>query len=125
MKKIILLFILVSVLSCKKEWFDYTNKYTGGFEFTVESTYFDKSKGIYDYKKNVYNGTIKRVKRGRIKITFGSGANDFYDVEISKKGGISEGGLSGEFSDQDNLKIYFSSGGLGGGSSRNITGVRR
>lgn len=124
MKKIIVLLLLLSSLSCKKEWFDYTNKYTGNFEFTTESSYLDTSTGLHNYKKTTYNGSIKRIKRGKIKITYGGGAKDFYEVEVDKKGEIS-GSIYGRFSDENNLSIGNSSGAWGHGSSFSIVGVRR
>lgn len=121
MKKIFFLFILINSFSCKKEWFDYTNKYTGNFEFTNHIWCFQLSTGITSDTTYVYNGTIKRIKRGQIRIKYGSGNNDFLDVEIDKNGKFSDG----SFSDSNNLKIYFQTGGHGGGCRFDIVGVRR
>lgn len=124
MKKITILFILMSSLSCRKEWFDYTNKYTGNFEFTTTSSFHDPVTGVSTFSINVYNGTIKRIKRGELHIKYGSGKDYFFDVEINKEGEFSEGYLSGSFSDKNNLKISYRTGGLGGGGSYSIIGVR-
>ncbi len=124
MKKIIFLLIMISSFSCKKEWFDYTNKYTGSFEFTKESSYLNPATGLHDYEKTTYNGSIKRIRRGEIKITHGSGAKDFYEVEVDKEGKIS-GSIYGRFSDENNLTIGVSSGAWGHGGSFSIKGVRR
>lgn len=121
MKKIIFLFILTSSLSCKKEWFDYTNKYTGNYQFTNRYTFFDIAAGIHTSGTEVYNGTIKRIKRGQIKIKYGSGTDCFLDEEVDKNGKFSDG----SFSDKDNLSIYFQTGGHGGGTRNDIVGIRR
>jgi hypothetical protein len=124
MKKIIFLFILINSLSCKKEWFDYTNKYTGNFEFTVNYSFHDPLTGVTDYTTYVYNGIIKKLKRGEIKIKYGSENTDFLDVEVDKKGDFSEGYLGGSFSDKNNLSFYYRTGGLGGGGSYRVSGTR-
>ena len=125
MKKILFLFILLSSLSCKKEWFDYTNKYTGNFEFTVNYSYHDPVTNKSGSTTYVYNGKIKRIKRGWIKIKYGGKTNDFFDVPIEKKGNFSEGYRNGSFSDENNLTIDYRTGGLGGGGYYDIIGVRR
>jgi hypothetical protein len=124
MKKIIFLFILVSSLSCKKEWFDYTNKYTGNFEFTTNSYFHDPLTGVSSYSTTVYNGIIKRVKRRQINIKYGPKKADFFEVEINKEGEFSEGYLGVRFSDKNNVTIGYRTGGLGGGEYLSITGVR-
>ena len=125
MRKIIFLFILISSLSCKKVWFDYTNKYTGNFEFTVYQMYFDASTGVRNDTTYVYNGIIKRIKRGQIRIKYGSRANEYYNVDIDKDGEFSQGYLGGKFSDNDHVTISNSSGGNGGGTRTHIIGIRR
>ena len=124
MKKIIILFILISSLSCKKEWFDYTNKYTGNFQFTTKFHSFDPLTGVSFDTAYTYNGTIKKIKRGEIKIKYGGDANHFLDVEVDKKGEFSEGYVVGNFSDKNNVQISYKTGGLGGGGNYDITGVR-
>jgi hypothetical protein len=124
MKKIIILFILINSLSCKKEWFDYTNKYTGNFQFTTNYSFHDPSTGVSSYSTDVYNGTIKKIKRGKIKIKIDAGKNDFFDVEINKEGEFSQGYLGGRFLDKNNVTIGYRTGGLGGGGYYSIKGVR-
>ena len=124
MKRAIILFILISSLSCKKGWLDYTNKYSGNFQFTTDYHFFNSLTGVTFDTTYIYNGTIKKVKRGEIKIKFGSRENDSFDVEISKEGEFSEGYLSGRFSDKNNVTISYSTGGLGGGGRYYITGLR-
>lgn len=121
MKKVIFLCLLISTFSCKKEWFDYTNKYTGKFEFTNRYSFFDLSKGVYIDTTYIYVGTITRVHRGTIKIKYGGGMYDFLNEEIDKSGKFADG----SFSDKDNLEIYFQSGGHGGGTRNSITGIRK
>ncbi len=125
MKKIIFLFILINSFSCKKEWFDYTNKYTGDFEFTTYSSFRDPVSGAISFSTNVYNGKIKRIGRRQINIKYGPKKSDFFDVEIDKEGRFSHGYLGGSFSDKNNVTIGFRTGGLGGGGYLDITGVRR
>lgn len=124
MKKIIFLLILICSLSCKKEWFDYTNKYTGNFEFTTEYTFYDPLTGTHDYKKYVYNGKIKRIRRRQINIQYGPKKSDFFEVEIAKDGTFGQGYLGGSFSDKDHVSIGYRTGGNGGGGYYSITGVR-
>lgn len=125
MKKIFFLLILINSISCKKGWLEYTNKYTGNFQFTVEQTYYNPLTGVSSNTTYVYNGTIKKIRRGEIKIKYGSKDNNFYDVEIDKDGDFSEGYLSGKFSDKNNLTISYKTGGNGGGGWDYVTGIRR
>ncbi len=124
MKKIIILFILISSISCKKGWLDYTKKYTGNFVFTTEYTFFNMSDSTHFETTEVYNGTITKIERGMLKIKFGSRSTDFFNVEVDKQGDFSEG-VGGGFSDKNNLTIYYRTGGMGGGGRYDITGVRR
>jgi hypothetical protein len=82
---------------------------------------FELGIGITSDTKYVYNGTIKRIKRGKIKIKYGPKKSEFLEVEIDKEGKFSEG----SFSDRDNLKIYFQTGGHGGGGRYDLVAVRR
>jgi hypothetical protein len=124
MKKIIFLLILINSFSCKKEWFDYTNKYTGSFEFTTNSSFYDPVSGVSSFSTNVYNGTIKRIGRQQINIKYGPKKTDFFEVEINKEGRFSQGYLGGSFSDKNNVSIGYRTGGLGGGGYLDIEGVR-
>jgi hypothetical protein len=124
MKKIIFILILISSLSCKKEWFDYANKFTGNFQFTTNSSSYDPLTGMSSYSTNVHNGTIKRIGRHQISIKYGAAKNQFFDVEVDKEGSFSKGYLGGSFSDRNNVTMGFRTGGNGGGAYLSITGVR-
>lgn len=126
MKKIIFIFFCFSILSCKKTPFDYRNKFTGNYNFTIQehSVY-----GIFPV--TVHDTTY--TNEGKIEI--GSDENDVLisPQNISLQATIYEDGTlsgyynnngKGEFSSTKEMKYTFGNYSPGGSTTFTITGTK-
>ncbi|MEI7595622.1 MAG: hypothetical protein WCK02_07740 [Bacteroidota bacterium] len=124
MKKIVFAIVITLCFSCKKEWFDYRNRYAGKFEFTVHYAFYTMSDGVSVDTTYIYNGKVEKIKDKKMKIIFGARENDYREVLVDKEGHFSEGYMGGSFSDKNNVEFTMNTGGLGGGGSYHIIGKR-
>jgi len=124
---LIIILGLLIVIGCEKEPFDYRNKYTGDWNFKVERTEINTdSIGYYYHDSLTYEGQIKYGNNDdEIKIEY-SGDNSII-LKIDKEGvlsGFPTYYCSGEFIGNDKISLYLRWGGLGGGITHIVDGVR-
>jgi hypothetical protein len=126
--KIILILIVISFACCEKEDKDFRDKYIGEWKFNVEITEFNTdSIGYYYHDSLTYAGTI----------TYGDSDNDIeikYTNDNSITLSLNENGelsnfptqyCNGNFEGDNKIYLYLRWGGLGGGITHEIDGVKR
>lgn len=125
--KIILLLIVISFACCKKDR-DFRDKYIGEWKFNVEITEFNTDNiGYYYHDSLTYTSTI----------TYGDSDNDIKikytndnsitlslneDCELSN---FPTHYCSGNFKGDNKIHLYLRWGGLGGGITHKIDGVKQ
>jgi len=112
--------------SCKKSLFDYRHKYTGRWEFTTYYSSYNWYDTSYNGQTIVYPGEIEYgEKDDELLIKY----SDMHSVVISishdgEISGLPTKYCNGEFDGYDKLDLFLRYGGLGGGSSHDITAVK-
>ena len=134
MKKSILIFTSVFLLSiifgCEKIPFDFRNKYVGDYEFEYSYSSWQINIGVYETDTINYSGKVYYDEKGKIKINYNP--NLTLDLDIDKNGTLSLecGAEIGEFDDDENLTLNYSSNscgsnGLGRGTNYKIIGTKK
>jgi len=119
--------ILVAFVACKKEPFNYRNKYIGDWKFTVNRREFNiDSIGHSESETIVYDGIIKYGEHGN-QLVIEYYPNQSITVAIDKEGALSEFPryCSGEFGGSNVLKLSLYYGGLGGGISYSVYATKK
>ena len=118
--KFIILFCCLIMFGCKKNPFDYRNKYLGNYNFVVHETAWVLAIGTTLDTTFSYNG----------KVSYGSDEHTVlinFSKNVSIEPVIYEDGyleVYGEFESTKRVSFGFRSGGLGGGSTWNVTGEK-
>ncbi len=127
MKKIFTGFIFCLLLfGCKKEKFDYRNKFIGDYNFSIHTTAWGSQTMDTTYS---YNGSIKSS-------TTDDKINIYFLENYSLEPIIYEDGslvlnmtysyhFKGEFESTTKAKFFYSGGGLGGGGSYDVIGIKQ
>ncbi len=125
---IILTIFLIVVYSCKKENTDHRDAYLGSWNFNVNRTEFNTDSIGYYYHDNIYYEgeiiygeldneiLIKYTNENSITLTIGDDGklSDFPTHYCSE-----------EFLTLDSLRLYLRWGGLGGGTTHQIEGLKK
>ena len=129
---LILTLIFISV-GCKKQPFDYRNKYIGKFNF-VYSYRSWTMQGTYASDTIYYSGKIYYDISSEDKIKLDYDQNATLELDINKNGELSLpcGVTIGKFDNNDQVTLNYGSnscsgggGGLGGGTNCSLTGTRK
>ncbi len=133
--KSLLAFLFISLVlinfSCKKNVFDFRNKYVGDYEFVYTYSSWQMNLGVYASGTNNYSGRVYYDKntKDKIKIEYN---NSTLDLGIDKDGNLSLacGTSAGKFESKSKLTINSSSnacpgGGLGGGTNYSLIGTKK
>jgi len=122
---ILLLFLLIS---CKKEKSDYRNSYIGIWSFKVDRTEINTdSIGYYYHDSLVYEGEIV-CSESENEITIKYTCENTINLTLSTNGELSNFPshyCNGEFLSIDSLNLHLKWGGLGGGTTHQIQGVKK
>jgi hypothetical protein len=115
---------LINSYGCKKTPFDYRNKYVGDWDITTKWSSFNMLDSTRNHGQYSYVGEVWYDDEGKIKIKCSD--SQTYDFDISEEGKLSILGFNayGEFRDDNNLEFYVSSGGMGGGTSSTVVGIK-
>ncbi|NEN23744.1 hypothetical protein G3O08_09550 [Cryomorpha ignava] len=125
-----LLFIggLIFLTSCGKEVIDHRWKYMGDWEFTVHKSSFNvDSIGSSSQENFTYNGEIV-IADCCDKIGIHYGSEDILIAKLDRDGNLYDlpsDHCRGVFDGTDRVHIYLRWGGLGGGISHVVDGVRK
>lgn len=129
MKKIFFLLLLSSLLwSCKKNLFDYRNKFIGDYNFLVHKTAWSLSGPFIDTTYS-YQGRIQ-IGSASDKIFINFSEITSMETYIYEDGTVSisfspHQSLIGEFESTKALKFILSNNGLGGGSNYTVSGRKK
>lgn len=120
--------ILLFLLGCEKQPFDYRNKYLGEWEFNVSRSELNTdSIGHYESDALIYVGEIAygdAEDELLIKYT----ENNSVTLKISEEGKLSDPASNysdGKFESRKKLHLYLRWGGLGGGIKHVIDGEKK
>jgi len=121
-------FGLVIINGCKKKPFNYRNKYVGDWEFTVEITEVNTdSLGYYYHDTISYVGEIYYGNEDdELLITYTD--KNSITLKIDREeilSGFPTKYSSGAFDGNEKIKLYLRWGGLGGGITHSISGVKK
>lgn len=123
-----LLLGLIFIIGCKKEPFDYRNKFLGDWEFKVERTELNTdSIGYYYHDYFTYVGQIKYGSNDDELLIEYSDDNSIM-LKIDKEDVLSNFPThycSGEFDGKDRIHLYLKWGGLGGGVTHIVDGEKK
>ena len=118
--------ISLILFGCKKKPFDYRNKFIGDWNFKVNTSSFNTTTNYFHSDSLYYIGEIKYGDhKDELFIQYTS--TNSLTLKIDKDDKLSDFPTqhsNGEFENKNKLKIYLKSGGLGGGSSQLINGIK-
>lgn len=131
MKKSILLLLLISIFSCKKDpstIIDYRNKYLGNYEFATEKYSFNMSTGTTPTVYTNYTGKITKGQYDdRLNINYEQGQT--IEVVVDNDGKLTAVGYSlhgsGAFDSENIMHFGWQTGGLGGGTIYSTKGTKK
>ncbi|MCF8299394.1 MAG: hypothetical protein K9J13_17730 [Saprospiraceae bacterium] len=127
--KYLVYFFIISILiiiGCEKTPFDYRNKYCGEWDFTINANSFNMTDSSSSDTVYYYKGEIWYENRKKISIEYLE--NIVLEFDINKDGEIfidEYYDITGKFSDEHNVSFRKYSGGLGAGTSHNVSGVKK
>lgn len=123
-----MLLAMIIIVSCKKKPFDYRNKFIDDWEFKVERTEFNTdSVGYYHHDSITYSGQIKYgANDDELLIEYSN--NSSIVLKIDKENILSNFPThycSGSFNGTDKIHLYLRWGGLGGGVTHVVDGLKK
>ncbi|CAN5509448.1 hypothetical protein BH10BAC1_BH10BAC1_09900 [soil metagenome] len=121
--------VLILIVSCKKNPFDYRTKYIGDYDFVNSWTSYNMSATPPTSSGITYStGKIDYGKDGMVNIIFDNNFPTFVaELKIDRDGNLSftNGLKAGQCQSRKKMHYSYSGGGLGGGSTSSITGTKK
>ena len=119
--------IILGFFSCEKVPFNYRNDYVGDWQFIVSNSSFSMADSTSSYEEHEYAGEIKYGDAdNELEVHYGD--NMFYTIQVDKENGVISSPIpnfSGEFEGSSSIAIRTSWGGMGGGGSSKVEGVKQ
>lgn len=127
---ITIIFITIVLFSCcETESKDYRDKYIGNWKFNVEITEINTdSIGYYKHDTLTYLGKISYgVSYNKIEIQYTN--KDNITLSINEQGELSDFPTpqycNGQFDGENIIQLYLKWGGLGGGITHKVNGIKQ
>jgi hypothetical protein len=132
--KIVLTTLVINTIpfSCKKQLFDYRNKYTGDYDFTYSYSSWIVNQGTVSSGTSNYSGKVYYDKKSEGVIKINYEANTTLELNIDRNGNLTLlcGVQAGKFESKNKVTLNYGTGscagsGMGGGSNYSVTGIKK